>query len=182
MRVLVLLVSLLVACGHAAESVRPGEVAPVGGLVDPPADLASVPHEGQVGGCTIAHTGVMYLASDMLVASPPDTDEHGLTRAAAFVTAHVECTADAPPGFFVVTGWITARGETLPVVAVRAQHADGTPWSFEVVPGASYDVDVLAQGTFLPPETSMRATLHWQAPDGTSIDLGTDVGWLDVAS
>jgi hypothetical protein len=193
---------VLVACGHAAppasmpraQSLDCASPTDCGVSADPdvaatcragrcePLHLASLPQAGPAGGCTITHVSSMFWASDMLVVSPPETDEHGITHTAALVQTRITCPAYGPTVSFRVAGWITAEGATHATDAVRGQRDDGTPWDFEVGPGATLDLQIVAEGPFLPQGAEIRVVLHWAASDGTSVDLGAAPGTLMIAS
>lgn len=143
-------------------------------------DLAALPAQGALAGCTITLDGAETWASAELVPSP---DLPALSPAGTAVHVRVVCDASAPTARLRVSGWLTAerRTERIDAPAVLDERS-GTATDLVIGPGRSLSLRVqLGDGRVLPEGTAVRAALHWGGPGGT-LDLAAPPTVVRVAS
>jgi hypothetical protein len=143
----------------------------------------SLPASGTIGGCVITLGTSEHWESGMMIASPPDTNEDGLTNLGSMVRAHVACADDATARRLRVRGWIVegerAHAALGPIVL---DDRTGVAWDLSVAPSLSIDVRVHLGGPILDEGTAVRAVLAWTGDDGTSVLLGASPGRVHVAT
>jgi hypothetical protein len=179
------LVALLAGCG--ATAAPPITVAPVRDAPDPNAPDAAGHYatSGSLGACVVSITQAEHWESDMLMASPPFTDERGLTRLSTLLHLDIDCStatslARTP---IELEAWAIARGQASRFGRTWPMgESPETPATLGIAAGEHTEADViLGDGPFLDGGEEVRAVLRLRAGDATT-EIGTLPSWVTIAS